>query len=67
MQKQVINRIVEGAIMSSQRLPTIFDGLTRHSPEGGASSVWRKCRAAVSARDGPGNTEVDRKRLKSVL
>jgi enoyl-CoA hydratase len=34
MQKMVINQTVEATITQTQRLATIFDGITRHSPEG---------------------------------
>jgi len=34
MQKMVINSAVEAAINQTQRLATVFDGITRHSPEG---------------------------------
>lgn len=34
MQKMVINSAVEAQINLTQRLATVFDGITRHSPEG---------------------------------
>lgn len=34
MQKMVINAAVEEKINQNQRLATVFDGITRHSPEG---------------------------------
>ena len=34
MQKMVINQTLEATINQTQRLPTVFDGITRHSPEG---------------------------------
>ena len=34
MQKMVINSAVEAQINQTQRLATVFDGITRHSPEG---------------------------------
>ncbi|MEM8795807.1 MAG: crotonase/enoyl-CoA hydratase family protein [Pseudomonadota bacterium] len=34
MQKMVINAAVEDKINQTQRLATLFDGITRHSPEG---------------------------------
>ena len=34
MQKMVINSAVEAQIHNTQRLATVFDGITRHSPEG---------------------------------
>jgi enoyl-CoA hydratase len=55
MQKLVINQAIEATgMMSTQRLATIFDGITRHSPEGlnfrhRVESVgWKQ---AVSERD----------------
>ena len=44
MQKMVINQSIEASMMSTQRLATIFDGVTRHSPEG----MWFKERAATA-------------------
>jgi len=35
MQKMVINQAIESTgVMQTQRLATVFDGITRHSPEG---------------------------------
>lgn len=34
MQKLVINSAVEAQINQTQRLATVFDGISRHSPEG---------------------------------
>ncbi|MDQ2091739.1 crotonase/enoyl-CoA hydratase family protein [Marimonas arenosa] len=34
MQKMVINQAMEMTLTSTQRLATVFDGITRHSPEG---------------------------------
>ncbi|MDG2285907.1 MAG: enoyl-CoA hydratase, partial [Alphaproteobacteria bacterium] len=35
MQKMVINQAIEATgLMQTQRLATLFDGITRHSPEG---------------------------------
>ena len=34
MHKQVINSAIEAQVMQTQRLATVFDGITRHSPEG---------------------------------
>ncbi len=34
MQKMVINQAMEATINQTQRLATVFDGITRHSPEG---------------------------------
>mmetsp|Transcript_95131 Transcript_95131/g.182943 ORF Transcript_95131/g.182943 Transcript_95131/m.182943 type:complete len:296 (+) Transcript_95131:70-957(+) len=41
MQKMVINQTVEAGMAATQRLATVFDGVTRHSPEG----VWFKHRS----------------------
>jgi enoyl-CoA hydratase len=70
MHKQVINGTIEGAVSSSQRLATIFDGITRNSPEGIAFQQLAQkegFKAAVLARDGPGKSESYRKRWKSAL
>ncbi|MDP6708494.1 MAG: crotonase/enoyl-CoA hydratase family protein [Alphaproteobacteria bacterium] len=55
MQKMVINQAIEATgMMSTQRLATIFDGITRHSPEGltfkarSESVGWKQ---AVAERD----------------
>jgi enoyl-CoA hydratase len=55
MQKMVVNQAVEAmGLLETQRLATIFDGITRHSPEGlnfkaRAESVgWKQ---AVRERD----------------
>ena len=34
MQKMVINQAMEATITQTQRLATVFDGISRHSPEG---------------------------------
>ncbi len=34
MNKMVINQVAEAKILQAQRLATVFDGITRHSPEG---------------------------------
>ncbi|WP_415401981.1 crotonase/enoyl-CoA hydratase family protein [Tateyamaria sp. SN3-11] len=34
MNKMVINQTIEATITQTQRLATVFDGITRHSPEG---------------------------------
>jgi enoyl-CoA hydratase len=40
MQKMVINQAIEASgMMDTQRLATIFDGITRHSPEGNRRSA----------------------------
>ena len=70
MHKQVLNGLVEGSMTQSQKLATIFDGITRNSPEGVAFqdlSRRQGFKAAVSRRDAPGNTERYRKVWKSVL
>lgn len=70
MQKQVINSTIEGTVGASQRLATVFDGITRNSPEGVAFQQLARregFRAAVAARDEPGRTEEYRKKWKSVL
>jgi enoyl-CoA hydratase len=56
MQKMMVNQAYENmGLNSTQRIATLFDGITRHSPEG----VWFKQRAeevgfkqAVKERDG---------------
>jgi enoyl-CoA hydratase len=55
MQKMVINQAIEATgLMQTQRLATLFDGITRHSPEGIAfkdrveAMGWRQ---AVQERD----------------
>ena len=70
MQKQVINGTVEGMVGSSQKLATIFDGITRNSPEGIQFQQLAQrsgFKEAVSARDEPGRSEEYRKKWKSVL
>ncbi|KAH8812370.1 enoyl-CoA hydratase family member [Xylogone sp. PMI_703] len=70
MHKQVINGTIEGTLASSQRLGTIFDGITRNSPEGIAFQKMAESRgfkAAISERDSPGRTDTYRKRWKSSL
>ncbi|UNI16584.1 hypothetical protein JDV02_003010 [Purpureocillium takamizusanense] len=70
MQKQVINNTMEGSMESSQRLATVFDGITRNSPEGVAFQQLASregFKTAVSSRDDPGRTERYRKLWKSVL
>lgn len=70
MHKQVVNSTIETMVTSSQRLATIFDGITRNSPEGihfQQLAQRRGFKAAVSARDEPGRSEEYRKRWKSVL
>jgi len=55
MQKMVINQAIEQTgMLQTQRLATIFDGITRHSPEGmnfkkrSEEVGWRQ---AVAERD----------------
>jgi len=55
MQKMVINQVIENmGLAQSQRLATLFDGITRHSPEGmnykhrSENEGWKK---AVRERD----------------
>lgn len=55
MQKMVINQAIESTgMMNTQRLATVFDGITRHSPEGlnfkdrAAEMGWKQ---AVQERD----------------
>lgn len=70
MHKQVINGFVEGSLQSAQKLGTIFDGITRNSPEGVAFqklSQSRGFKAAISARDEPGRTGEYMKKWKAAL
>jgi enoyl-CoA hydratase len=70
MQKQVVNSIIEGSVASSQRLATVFDGLTRNSPEGIAfqqTAQQKGFKAAIKERDEPGRTEKYRSIWKSSL
>lgn len=54
MHKMVLNQGFEAALIASQRLATVFDGITRHSPEGLAFKAraeqvgWKQ---AVEERD----------------
>ena len=54
MQKMVINQAMEATITQTQRLATVFDGISRHSPEGlnfkarSESEGWKQ---AVKERD----------------
>jgi enoyl-CoA hydratase len=54
MQKMVVNEAMEAAITQTQRLATVFDGISRHSPEGMNFKIrveevgWKQ---AVSERD----------------
>jgi len=70
MQKQVINSLAEAHLAGAQRLATVFDGITRNSPEGidfQKLAASKGFKAAIAERDGPGRTEMYRKRWKSVL
>jgi enoyl-CoA hydratase len=70
MHKQVINSGVEAAVRSSQRLATIFDGITRNSPEGIAfqkEATKSGFKAAVKMRDEAGNGETYRQTWKNKL
>lgn len=70
MHKQVINGFVEGQLQNAQNLATVFDGITRNSPEGVAFQTLaqdRGFKAAIAERDGPGRTEQYMKTWKSVL
>jgi len=54
MQKMVINQPMEASINATQRLATVFDGITRHSPEGlnfKARSEQMGWKQAVDERD----------------
>jgi enoyl-CoA hydratase len=54
MQKMVVNQPMEASIMQTQRLATVFDGITRHSPEGlnfKARSEQVGWKQAVAERD----------------
>ncbi|KAH8587697.1 enoyl-CoA hydratase family member [Bisporella sp. PMI_857] len=70
MQKRVVNSIIEGSVASSQQLATIFDGLTRNSPEGIAFqqlAATRGFKQAIAERDSPGGTDAYRKMWRSSL
>ncbi|KAF4471379.1 Enoyl- Hydratase family member [Fusarium albosuccineum] len=70
MHKQVINGYVEGPLANAQRLATIFDGITRNSPEGigfQRLAEQKGFKAAVAERDAPGRTEEYMKSWKSRL
>lgn len=54
MNKMVINQTLEATINQTQRLATVFDGITRHSPEGlnfKARSEAQGWKTAVQERD----------------
>ncbi|KAM0332601.1 hypothetical protein ACHAQA_002885 [Verticillium albo-atrum] len=70
MHKLVINGYVEGQLETAQKLATIFDGITRNSPEGVAwqqLAQERGFKAAIAARDAPGRTDEYRQKWKSQL
>lgn len=70
MHKQVINSFVEGPLANAQRLATVFDGITRNSPEGIAFQQLAQregFKEAVKARDEPGRTAEYMKTWKSRL
>ncbi|OCT53235.1 3-hydroxybutyryl-CoA dehydratase-like protein, mitochondrial [Cladophialophora carrionii] len=70
MQKRVVNSIIEGSVERSQQLATIFDGLTRNSPEGIAfqqMAAKEGFKRAIAHRDNPGRTPEYRKIWKSSL
>ncbi|KAF9639902.1 hypothetical protein BFW01_g11708 [Lasiodiplodia theobromae] len=70
MSKQVVNGFIEPQVASAQRLATVFDGITRNSPEGVAFQQMAQkegFKTAVTARDNPGRTDRYRKMWKSML
>lgn len=70
MHKQVLNGFVEGQLQSAQKMATIFDGITRNSPEGVRFQQLARekgFKQAVAERDQPGRTDEYRKVWKSVL
>ncbi|KAH7079544.1 enoyl-CoA hydratase family member [Paraphoma chrysanthemicola] len=70
MCKQVINGFLEDRLNHAQRLATVFDGVTRNSPEGVSFqrlSATDGFKEAIRVRDEPGRTEQYRKVWKSVL
>lgn len=70
MHKQVINGFVEGQVANAQRLVTVFDGITRNSPEGIAfqqTAEKNGFKSAIHARDEPGRSIQYQKVWKSVL
>ncbi|WYZ46075.1 hypothetical protein EsH8_IX_000300 [Colletotrichum jinshuiense] len=70
MHKQVINGFVEASIQTGQKLATIFDGITRNSPEGIAFqqlAEGKGFKEAIAQRDSPGRTKQYQKVWKSVL
>lgn len=70
MQKQVLNSLVENTLSGSQRLATLFDGMTRNSPDGIAFQKLAQSqgfKAAIQERDTPGNDEIYRRMWRSSL
>lgn len=70
MHKQVINGFVEGSLQGAQRMATVFDGITRNSPEGVAFQELAQrsgFKAAVGERDEPGRSEEYRRKWKASL
>ncbi|KAH7396360.1 putative enoyl-CoA hydratase mitochondrial precursor [Pyrenochaeta sp. MPI-SDFR-AT-0127] len=70
MCKQVVNGFVEDQLNHAQRLATVFDGVTRNSPEGvefQELSAEKGFKVAIKARDDPGRSLEYRKIWKSVL
>jgi len=70
MNKRVINSYVEGSVERAQKLATIFDGITRNSPEGVAfqqSAEKNGFKHAIKERDEPGRTPEYLRVWKSVL
>lgn len=70
MQKQIVNGFVEGQLQAAQRMATVFDGITRNSPEGvGFQRLAQGSgfKAAVAERDEPGKTKEYMKKWKAVL
>lgn len=70
IQKQVLNSLVENTLSGSQRLATLFDGMTRNSPDGIAFQNLAQSqgfKAAIQERDTPGNDEVYRRMWRSSL
>lgn len=70
MCKQVVNGFVEDQLNHAQRLSTVFDGITRNSPEGvgfQALSAGKGFKEAIKARDEPGRSARYMKTWKSVL
>lgn len=70
MCKQVVNGFVEHELSHAQRLATVFDGITRNSPEGVGFqqlSAEKGFKYAIAARDEPGRSAEYRRVWKSSL